>query len=234
MDDNLDIDKPVKIFQGILNSKYNKVKAEIVKTYLKSPYKFYGVSVPEIDKIAGDFIKANKGLNNQTLVKIIKHLWNSEYHEEKTLSLKILRRLNIEDMELLEKLLQNSKGWDHVDEISIHLVGNLIIKNNDYLDYLRKWSKSDNFWMRRASLISQILPFRNRLGSKKLFFTLADQMIEEKEFFIRKAIGWTLRELSKNYPEEVINYLIKVKDKASSLTIREGSKRLPVRYKDIL
>jgi 3-methyladenine DNA glycosylase AlkD len=234
MEDTFEITNSIIRFQTILKNNSDASKTEKVKSYLKSPYKFYGVSVPFTDKIAKEFIKENKNLHVPELIELIKQLWGSSYHEEKTLSLKLLRIIDIQDMGLLEELLEESKGWDHVDEISIHLVGSLIMKNNEYLNYLRKWSVLDNFWMRRASLISQILPFRHGLGDRLLFYALASQMIEEKEFFIRKAIGWTLRELSKSYPDEVFDYLIKVKDKASGLTLREGSKRLPQKYQTIL
>jgi 3-methyladenine DNA glycosylase AlkD len=81
--------------------------------------------------------------------------------------------------------------------------------------------------MRRASLISQILLFREGKGDKELFFRLAEEMIEEREFFIRKAIGWTLREMSKADPQAAFDFLLRVKDRASGLTLREGAKRLP-------
>ncbi|MBF0473544.1 MAG: DNA alkylation repair protein [Nitrospirae bacterium] len=231
MEDTFKINNSIKNLQAIFNDNADETKAGFVKSYLKSPYKFYGVNIPLIDKTAREFTKANIGLQGHQVIELSKQLWDSQYHEEKTLALRLLRYFNIKDIELYERLLIESKGWDHVDDISIYLVGALIIESNEYLDYLRKWSISENFWIRRASLISQILPFRKGLGDRALFYSFADKMIEEKEFFIRKAIGWTLRELSKIYPEEVYNYLIKVKDKASGLTLREGSKRLPEKYK---
>lgn len=56
-------------------------------------------------------------------------------------------------------------------------------------------------------------------------------MLHEKEFFIRKAIGWCLREISKANPEEAFDFLMKIKDRASGLTLREGSRRLPEKYR---
>ena len=85
--------------------------------------------------------------------------------------------------------------------------------------------------MRRASLISQILLFRYGKGNSKLFFDFAGKMIGEKEFFIRKAIGWGLREMAKANPDEAFDFLMKVKNKASGLTLRESSKRLPEKMK---
>ncbi len=89
-------------------------------------------------------------------------------------------------MAVLEKMLMQSTGWDMVDDISIHLVGTVLEKDKRAYQYLKKLSRSENFWMRRASLISQILLFRNGKGERKLFFDFAEKMIGEKEFFIRK------------------------------------------------
>jgi 3-methyladenine DNA glycosylase AlkD len=127
-----------------------------------------------------------------------------------------------------------STGWDFVDDISIHLVGAVLEKDKRVYGYLKKWSASDNFWMRRASMISQVLLFRHNKGDKKLFFGFAGKMLHEKEFFIRKAIGWCVREISKASPDEAFDFLMKIKDRASGLTLREGAKRLPPQQREMI
>ncbi|MBI4684523.1 MAG: DNA alkylation repair protein [Nitrospirae bacterium] len=158
--------------------------------------------------------------------------------DEKKLGLRILQyypeHLDYTVMPMLEKMLMQSTGWDFVDDISIHLVETVLEKEKRTYQYLKRWSRSDNFWMKRASLISQILLFRNGKGDKKLFFKFAEKMVGEKEFFIRKAIGWGLREMSKADTESVFDFLIRIKDKASGLTLREGSKRLPEKMKKMV
>lgn len=232
------IKKKIHYFREALKNNSNKERAEKEKAYLKSPYKFFGVSVPIIDKIAKEFKNSNKDIYPEYIFGLTKRLWGSECHEEKTLAIKILGYypgyLNIDTLPMLEDMLEQSTGWDHVDGISIHLMGSILEKDKNAYKYLKKWSKSDNFWMRRASLISQILLFRDGRGDCKLFFEFAERMISEKEFFIRKAIGWTLREMSKTNPDEVFGFLMKVKDKASGLTLREGSKRLSERQRGLI
>ncbi|MBI5409163.1 MAG: DNA alkylation repair protein [Nitrospirae bacterium] len=58
-------------------------------------------------------------------------------------------------------------------------------------------------------------------------------MLHEKEFFIRKAIGWCVREISKASPDEAFEFLMKIKDRASGLTLREGAKRLPLQQREM-
>ncbi|MBI5739768.1 MAG: DNA alkylation repair protein [Nitrospirae bacterium] len=201
------------------------------KRYLKSPYKFFGTSLPLADRIAKEFRKTHDDASRDCILGLAQKLWASKYHDEKRLGLRLLQfypeYLDLSVMPVLEGMLSQSPTWDLVDDISIHLVSEVLEKDKKAFSYLKKWSRSDNFWMRRASLISQILLFRQNKGDKKLFFEFAERMITEKEFFIRKAIGWGLREMSKTDPEGAFRFLIKVRDRASGLTLREGAKRLP-------
>lgn len=218
-------------FRKRLREAADPVRAANEKRYLKSPYKFYGVTLPFIERMAKEFKKENRDASRQDILALAKRLWASEYHQEKTLAIKLLDQyreyLDMKTMPMLEGMLSEAAGWDHLDETAIHLVGAVLEKDEKVFIYLKKWSRSENFWVRRASLISQILPFRKGMGDAPLFFKLAEGMLDEKEFFIRKAIGWTLRDLSKSKPDEVFDFLMKVKDRASGLTLREGAKRLP-------
>ena len=222
--------KQLSYFRTCLSDASDPERAEKGKAYLKSPFRFFGNKVPFIGNMAKEFRRANKEAGRKYFFGLAKRLWGSEYHEEKILAVKLLEQypqyLDIDAMPVLEKMLSESTGWDHIDGISIYLVGEVLKKDKAAYAYLKKWKGSNNFWMRRSSMISQILLFRKGEGDMKLFFGFAEEMIEEKEFFIRKAIGWTLREMTKASPDEVFDFLMKVKDRASGLTLREGSKRL--------
>ncbi|MBI5212028.1 MAG: DNA alkylation repair protein [Nitrospirae bacterium] len=231
-----EIQKQIASLRNELKRYSNSERAVQEKRYLKSPFKFFGVSLPLTDKIAKEFRKTNIDASQGHILELMRRLWDSEYHDEKRLGLRILQfypeHLNISVMPVLEKMLMQSPTWDLVDDISIHLVGTVLEKDKKALKYLKKWSGSENFWMRRASLISQILLFRQDKGDKKLFFDSAERMLQEKEFFIRKAIGWGIREISKADPEGAFQFLMKIRDKASGLTLKEGAKRLPQTKRD--
>ena len=221
----------LKEFRQALCAAHNPERAENEKRYLKSPHKFFGVSVPFIEELAQDFKKEHADISKKELFALTGRLWSSEYHQEKTLAIRLLGKyshyLDIRSMPMLERMLSESAGWDHVDGISNHLVSTVLRWDNKAYVYLDKWSRSRNFWMRRASLISQILLFREGRGDKHLFFLMAEGMIDEEEVFIRKAIGWTLREMCKTDSQAVFDFLMKIKGRAAGLTLREGAKRLP-------
>lgn len=223
-------------FRKLMKENANPDRAVNEKRYLKSPFKFFGLSLPLTNKIAKEYRKANKDAAADHVIRLAEALWASGYHDEKRLGLRILQFypecLDLSIMPLLEQMLSECTGWDLVDDISIHLVGTVLPKERRAYTYLKKWCVSDNFWIRRASLISQVLLFRNGAGNKALFFGFAERMIEEKEFFIRKAIGWCVREIAKADPDEAFGFLMKIRNKASGLTLREGAKNLPCRLKE--
>ena len=225
-------------FRKLMEANADKERSINEKRYLKSPFKFFGISLPVTDKIAKDFRKANPNAERDYIVELAKRLWDSEYHDEKKLGLRILQYypeyLDFAVMPMLEAMLEQSTGWDLVDDISIHLVGTVLEKDKRVYKYLKKWSRSDNFWMRRASMISQILLFRTGRGDRKLFYGFAEKMLHEKEFFIRKAIGWCIREIAKADSDEAFAFLMKIRDRASGLTLREGAKRLPENQKTLI
>jgi len=231
-----DIDRQLASFRKALREHSDPVRAEYEKRYLKSPHKFFGVTVPFVNKLAKEFKKANGAAQGDFVFEVAGRLWASEYHQEKTLAVKILEKypehLGMEAMPLLERMLSECSGWDHADGISAHLVGEVLARDRRAYAYLKKWSTSRVLWLRRASLISQIILFRKGGGDRELFFRLAGKMLDEEEFFIRKAIGWGAREMSIAHPGEAYAFLTKIKGRASGLTLREGSKRLPANMKE--
>ncbi|MBF0506331.1 MAG: DNA alkylation repair protein [Nitrospirae bacterium] len=225
----------IKAFRDIMRAGGDKERAAFEKTYLKCTDKFFGTSVPFADRMAKDFRKRNEKSDREYIIALAKELFTSEYHDEKRLGLRILQYypdyLDLSLMPLLEDMLMHSSTWDLIDDISIHLVSIVLEKDRKAYRYLKKWSRSESFWMRRASLISQILLFRKNRGDNKLFYSFAERMINEKEFFIRKAIGWSIREMAKGNADEAFRFLMKIRDRASGLTLREGAKRLPENMK---
>jgi 3-methyladenine DNA glycosylase AlkD len=203
------------------------------KRYLKSPFQFYGVSVPKIRAVARTFRRDNRRIPKEALWGLSQALWQGGFHEERALAMLLLEEyrafLDYSDMPALEGMLRESVNWDQVDEISVHLVGSVLEKDGRVLEYLRRWSRDPNFWLRRAALLSQLPLLRYGKGDRALFYSFANEMMEEKEFFIRKAIGWVLREMSKADPEDVLLFVAKNRARMSGVTFREATRRLPER-----
>jgi 3-methyladenine DNA glycosylase AlkD len=135
--------------------------------------------------------------------------------------------LVVDDLALLERLLRDSHTWALVDSLAGDVVGSLLAADEERTSrVLDRWARDDDFWIRRSALLAWLKPLR-RGASLDRFLTYADSMLEEKEFFIRKAVGWVLREVSKRRPSEVIDWLAPRTHRASGVTMREATKYLP-------
>lgn len=234
----MDAVSKVKFFRNELKKFADPRRAEGEKQYLKSALKHYGVTVPKVRKIAQAWLKTHSEETIDEVCALSQKLWDSNWHEEKSLAIELLTHrssdLTSKHLPLVEKMIRSAKTWAHIDNIAVLVVGALIETDAKILRHLPKWSKSENFWVRRTAILAQMLQFRKGKGDFKLFsrivvpmFNEGEQWSKEERFFIRKAIGWTLRELSKSRPELVFNFIKRHKDEMSGLTFREGSRNLP-------
>jgi 3-methyladenine DNA glycosylase AlkD len=115
-----------------------------------------------------------------------------------------------------------------VDNLAASVAGHMVERfPRELAPVLDRWAKDGDFWLRRSALLALLLPLRRGAGDFDRFGRYADGMLEEKEFFIRKAIGWVLREAGKKTPARVVAWLLPRAARASGLTVREAFKHLP-------
>jgi len=242
---NIDFDNEHEWFREKLKELGNEKRAVGEKKYLKSPWEFYGVSVSLRHKIVKEWFKKHQSLRLDEAEELAEKLWGSGWHEEKSLAIEILRlvgdELTVKQIPLVTKMINGVTGWDHLDEIAIPVIGAMIDNDKATLKYLPKWAKSKNFWVRRAAVLSQITQFRRKSGNKKLFFEIIVPMFDEdmhwskeERFFVRKAIGWALREIANVEPEVAFKFIKQYKHKMSGLTFREASRKLPEKFRRLL
>jgi len=186
----------------------DKQFAENIKKYLKSPYEFYGIHVPEIRTLAK---RLHEEHNLKEFYSVFNRLWKSGYHEEMSLALYSLQ-LYEEDFDMstwrfLKPKLKEIQTWDQIDAISTFIIGKILLKYPQLEKELWKLSKSKNFWMRRIAIVST-LP-RIKKGDIRLTMQLAESYIYDKEDYIQKATGWMLREAGKQKPEIVKRFVLK-------------------------
>jgi len=135
--------------------------------------------------------------------------------------------LDDRDIPWLIALVRKSKSWAYVDWIAPKVVGDVIVRDPRARKRLAAWANDEDFWVRRAALLAEHDALRAGGGDFVLWSRLAVSMLDEREFFIRKAIGWVLREVSKKRPELTYAFLRKHRDRVSRLSLLEGSKYLP-------
>ena len=200
------------------------------KAYLKSELEFFGESVWEIRRVAKAFVSGAKPLAHEDLTALVEALWAAPVFERRMASVVLLELhptlLGPADLPLIERLLRESLTWALVDALATDVVGGILARSPAVTPVLDRWATDPDFWIRRASLLAELQPLRKG-GDLGPFLRRADAMLDEKEFFIRKAIGWVLREVGKRRPEEVIAWLGPRTHRASGVTMREAVKYLP-------
>jgi len=209
-------------------------RAAQAKRYLKSELNHLGVTVPALRKVVVAFLRARPELERADALELARALWKKPIHERRAAAVEVLslykKRLLAEDLAVIEDLLRESRGWALVDNLAASVAGDLVERfPNKLAAVLDRWAKDGDFWLRRAALLSLLLPLRRGEGDFERFCRYAESMLEEKEFFIRKAIGWVLRDASKKTPERVAAWLLPRAARASGLTVREAAKHLPAR-----
>jgi 3-methyladenine DNA glycosylase AlkD len=212
-------------------------RAEGEKRYLKSDLDFLGVSVWGIRKVMKAFAEQHRDLPRDDVAALIEALWAKPVFERRMIAAMLLEEyvavLEPSDLELIERLIRESKTWALVDVLSGDVVGEIILRNPEVAARLDAWAKDDDFWVRRSALLAQLLPLKHGASFRR-FASYADAMLDEKEFFIRKGIGWVLRETSKRRPDEVYEWLAPRAHRSSGVTIREAVKYLDDARKNAL
>jgi 3-methyladenine DNA glycosylase AlkD len=201
------------------------------KAYLKSDLDFLGVTQPQIRVAARELHRRFRDLDRDTLLAMVEALWQTRYHEMRMLGIALLERyaerLHAHDMAFIESLVRRANTWAQVDWLAIHVAGELVLRYTGARKALRRWSTDDVMWLRRSSMLALLPELRRGQGDFDLFAAFASGMVEETDFFIRKAIGWVLREVSRNNPDLTYDFLTEHIERVSGVTYREGSRKLP-------
>ena len=205
-------------------------RAQHEKAYLKSTREHYGTSVPAIRSIAKSVRHQHPGIEHDDLVATVRALWSMPAHEDRMVAVELLGvyadRLGPADITLVEQMLRESGTWALVDSLAASVTGRLVEHHPKLGEVLDRWSVDDDFWIRRSSLLALLVPLRRGDGDFERFARYADAMLEEKEFFIRKAIGWVLRDTARKRPAMVFDWLLPRAGRASGVTLREAVKPL--------
>ena len=200
------------------------------KAYLKSDLRFYGVTLPDLHRITREYAREHPDLDRRQLREIAVGAYATDKHDLRSAAIALLDRrravLDERDLPWLIDIADASNTWAHIDWLATAVIGDVVGRYPASLRRLPTWAKHKNFWVRRTALLAQHDQLKRGGGDWALFTRLADSMLDEKEFFIRKAIGWVLRETSKKRPKLVYHYLRPRRGRVSGLTLREGAKYL--------
>ena len=212
-----------------LAERCDPARAAGAQAYMKSAIPSLGVSVPEVRRLTTAAAASHPFESLEQLRDTVLELWRSAAFREEHYAAIDLTGLRLARQEPLmlpvyEEIIRTGAWWDFVDGVSERIGALLQADRPAMTALLRKWSQDRDFWIRRASITAQLKAKAHtdtRLLSDVMEANLADQ-----EFFIRKAIGWALREYAKTDPEWVRAFVAEHSEDLSPLSRREALRNL--------
>jgi 3-methyladenine DNA glycosylase AlkD len=208
----------------------NPRKAEGMRAYMKSTMPYYGLNLPEVRAISRRVFDGSS-LTCDEWRQTILELWRGASHrEERYAAMHLLQMkqhrgcVGPDLMPMLEEMVVTGAWWDYVDEIA-HVIGEVLRAHPRRMKpLLRRWSTDANLWKRRVSIICQ-LGFKHDTDLDMLYGNI-EPNLADRDFFIRKAIGWALRQYAWTDPDEVVRYVRRHESQLSGLSRREALKNV--------
>jgi len=201
------------------------------KRYLKSELEFFGVTVPEMRRVVTRAVRGYPGLDGAGMAAWAVALWGEPVHERRMAAVEILTlaapRLGAAELSVVERLVRESGTWALVDGLAGNVAGEIALRDPRSWPVIDGWAVDPDFWVRRSALLALLRGIRSRQPELARFTRYAEPMLAEREFFIRKAIGWVLREMSKHDPAWVASWTELHLSEMSGVTFREAVRRLP-------
>lgn len=197
---------------------------------MKSDMPYAGVATPMVREIARETFGAAQLNDAHAWSQTIQSVWQDATYREERYCAIVLARMPAHRahrtpaaLPLFEEMIVTGAWWDYVDEIASHLIGELLERYpRPVRATLTKWSRGDDMWKRRGAILAQ-LGFKSATDARTLFAWI-EPSLASNEFFLRKAIGWALREYSKHAPEVVSRYVDDHAKQLSPLSRREALK----------
>lgn len=206
------------------------VRAAGARSYMKSDMPFLGVRVPEVRRLTTAAVArypfGSAGEQRATVLE----LWrNAEFREERYAAIDLtLGKLVAADLQMLpvyEEIIRQGAWWDFADGVAGRICALLQAHPAEMSEVILDWSTDPDFWIRRASITAQL---KAKDGTDpELLCLVVEANLADPEFFIRKAIGWALREYAKTAPGWVSDFVAAHQDRMSPLSRREAVKHLP-------
>jgi 3-methyladenine DNA glycosylase AlkD len=207
-----------------------------MQAYMKSALPFYGIAAPLRRRLAAEAVRAHPCADAAELERTMRTLWDeARFREERYAAVELPRigRLHpkLVDLALLplaEYMIASGAWWDLVDDLSGNLVARQLERYpRETKAVLRRWAESGDLWLRRAAMLAQRSLDAADFDAVLLYDCILPSIGSSalaREFFIRKGIGWALRERSYAAPEEVRAFCREYAAQLAPPTVREALK----------
>lgn len=223
----------VRDVRAALHARADPTKAGPMRAYMKTEEPFLGVPAPALREACREVFAEHALRDAEAWRDTVLALWRgAKYREERyaAIVLALEKRyrshaLDLDALLLFRELIVDGAWWDLVDAVAVHGIGPLLRQHPARMRRtLIRWCRSDDIWERRSAIIAQ-----NALKQDTdpdLLHECIAPSLGRSEFWLRKAIGWALRERAKTAPTEVARYVRAHEDRLSPLSKREALKHI--------
>jgi len=207
-------------------------RAVLQQRYMKSAMPYHGLAAPELRALLRPHLKAFAPAGREEWEQIVRTWWDGATHREEWYAAIALARhrtardwQDVDTLDLYCHLVVTGAWWDVVDETAQHLVGACLLADRSRVTpAMREWAVDGDLWIRRTSVICQLA--HGDAIDRDLLTLAIERNLDDRSFWLRKAIGWALRQHARVDPAWVCAYVDELGDRLSPLSRREATKHL--------
>ncbi len=223
-----------------------KIRAEIRKNadektriqgerFFKENVRIYGLKSTQTQQIGKDYYGTLPDKSKANVFTLCEKLWQSGYMEESFIacnwSYNVRKEYEPADFRVFERWVNKYiNNWASCDTLCNHTVGTFIEMYPAYLKELKRWSKSDNRWVKRASAVSLIVPARKGMFLDDIF-EIAGILHSDSDDMVQKGYGWMLKVASQAHQKEVFEYVMSRKKTMPRTALRYAIEKMPPELK---
>ncbi len=226
------------VIESIRQELNNHADPEIQKTsqrFFKEPISCYGMRTATVIAIAKTYWKEIKLRDKQEIFALCEELYRSGYMEESFIvsewTYRLSGRYEREDIAVFRQWIDTYiTNWASCDGFCNHTMGDFIDTYPEYIDELKRWTKSENRWMRRAAAVSLIIPAKHgRFLDESL--EIATLLLTDSDDMVQKGYGWLLKEASRKHTDDVFSFVLAHKKEMPRTALRYAIELMPKKLK---
>jgi 3-methyladenine DNA glycosylase AlkD len=199
-------------------------RAPAMSTYMREQFPFLGIPAPAQKSLSRDVVTGLGRPTEDDLRVVAQECWALPEREYQYFACGFLRRharmCSAAFLPTARYLITTKSWWDTVDTLAAHLVGPMVARHHELVNAMDEWVLDDDKWLVRAAILHQ-LGYKEATDARRLFHYCAVRAGHD-DFFVRKAIGWALREYAKTAPDEVRTFVHAHQSRLSALSVREA------------
>jgi 3-methyladenine DNA glycosylase AlkD len=207
-------------------------KAPAMQAYMKSAMPYFGVQTTPLRAVCREAFAGLAFSDGESWRRAVLEIWRgAEYREERYAAIELVKHrsarvfLRLDAVPMLREMIVSGAWWDFVDAIAGGPLYRVLENDREAMAaLLRQWARGDDLWLRRSAIIAQL--HAKAETDLTLLYDCIEPSLGSPEFFLRKAIGWALRQYARTDPAEAARYVAANEARLSPLSRREALKHI--------